>query len=160
MLKATQKILRLRRNGIKIPIIAYQEAQRTGCNLAALCAVLEQETEGGENVFGHDRTIFVGAGKVTKLKYQAYKHARGVTGRGGMQGVGPMQLTYYSYQDAADKYGGCWKPRFNVRVGAEKLVRDFKHTGSWHGAFRSYNGSESYARQVDHRFDKWKNILK
>lgn len=160
MLTAAQNILRLRRNGIKIPIITYQEARRTGCNLAALSAVLEQETGGGANVFGHDPTIFVGAGKVTKLKYQAYKHARGATGRGGMQGVGPMQLTYYSYQDEADKLGGCWNPRYNVRVGAQKLVRDFKATGSWHGAFKAYNGSESYANQVDKRFEKWKKILK
>lgn len=159
MLKAAQTILRLRRNGIKVPLIAYQEARRTGCNLAALCAVLEQETGGGRNVFGHDPTIFAGAGTVTKAKYQAYKQRRGPHGHGGMQGVGPMQLTYYSYQDQADALGGCWKPRFNVRIGAKILVAHKKKYGSWHKAFKAYNGSEAYANEVDKRFKKWSRVV-
>lgn len=152
-------ISKLRKNGIKIPIVAYQEATKIGLPVAVLAAVLEQETGGGANVFGHDPTIFVGAGKVTKDKYLAYKRTRGSHGQGGMQGVGPMQLTYYSFQDEADKLGGCWVPRNNVHVGA-KLLRDLhKQHGTWHGAFKAFNGSESYANQVDQRLKKWNNIV-
>ena len=69
-----------------------------------------QETSGGANIFGHDTTIFAGAGEVTKSKYLAYKKQRGPKGEGGMQGVGPLQLTFFTLQDEADDRGGCWKP--------------------------------------------------
>src|SRR4051812_46366339 len=119
MLKAATKVLRARRAGIINPLIAYQEAQRAGLEYAVLCAVLEQESGGGHNVFGHDRVRNpVVGGRVTKKRYLLYrKYQR--QGE-GMQGVGPMQLTYYTYQDLADRYGGCWKVRYNIRVGAEK----------------------------------------
>lgn len=167
MLKAARTILRLRRNGIKVPIIAYQEARRTGCNLAALCAVLEQETGGGRNVYGHDRDshgriIWHGSSgtvKVTKKNYLRYRAWRRANRNRLMQGVGPMQLTWYSYQDEADKLGGCWNPRYNVRVGAKLLKSHRAHYGSWHKAFRAYNGSEAYANQVDKRFKKWSRIV-
>jgi soluble lytic murein transglycosylase-like protein len=124
-----------------------------------LAAVLEQETGGGANVFGHDPTIFAGAGVVTRLKYLAYKNARGSHGQGGMQGVGPMQLTWYSYQDKADKYGGAWNPRFNVRVGAEMLRDEFRQYKNWWNVFLHYNGSSSYANQVSQRVKKWQRLL-
>ena len=74
---------------------------------------IETETE-FQNVFGSDNVAnpiksrgrpFL---KVTKPLYQEYLRNRkkGL----GQQGVGPMQLTTGSYQDRADKLGGCWKP--------------------------------------------------
>jgi hypothetical protein len=57
----------------------------------------------------------------------------GPTGRGGMQGVGPAQLTYYSYQDDADKEGGCWKPRQNIRIGLRLLKSNIRRLGEWGG---------------------------
>lgn len=152
-------IFRLRRHGIRIPRIAYQEARRARLELAVLCAVLEQETGGGRNVFGHDPTIFRGAGKVTKKKYLAYKKARGPRGRGGMQGVGPMQLTWWTYQDHADALGGCWDPRFNVRVGAQTLAHGIRALGLWR-ALRAYNGSSAYADEVMARVVRWRRRLK
>ena len=68
-------------------------------------------------MFGHDPGIFHGAGEVTKRKYLHYKQLRGSHGQGGMQGVGPAQLTYYTIQDRADKLGGCWRPGINIAVG-------------------------------------------
>jgi len=157
MLNATRFVNRARRAGIKIPLIAYQEAERAGLEFAVLCAVLEQETGGGRNVFGHDPTIFVGAGQVTKAKYLAYKAARKTTGK--MQGVGPMQLTWWAFQDAADKLGGCWNPRFNVRVGAQILARRIDTIGLTRALWQ-YNGSRSYAQQVERRVLKWRRILR
>jgi hypothetical protein len=148
---------KLRRAGIVYPLITIQEARRTKCPLAVLCAVLEQETSGGINEFGHDPTIFPGYGEVTRAKYLAYRNRRGPKGRGGMQGVGPMQLTWYSYQDEADKLGGCWRPRYNIRVGAGLLAGAIRRSGL-HNALHAYNGSEAYAREVEGRILDWKRV--
>ena len=69
---------------------------------SVLCAVIEQET-GMRNVYGHDpvRWPQVRGGDVTRLNYLRYKTLRK---RGfGMQGVGPGQLTWWEYQDEADR---------------------------------------------------------
>lgn len=68
-----------------------REARRAGIAISLGFALIEHES-GGKNIFGHDPTIYVGAGDVTKAKYLAYKRQRGSSGRGGMQGVGPCQL--------------------------------------------------------------------
>jgi len=159
----------MRRAGIEVPRIAFEEAKRAGLELAVLCAVLEQETGGGRNVYGHDRgsdgkVIWhgkAGTVPVTQDNYAAYMKFRDKRGRppyGRMQGVGPMQLTYYTYQDLADKYGGCWNSRYNVRVGAEILARAIKRSGL-HRALWLYNGAEAYADAVEERIEKWRKIL-
>jgi hypothetical protein len=149
--------VRLRRAGIVYPLITLQEARAAELDLPVLCAVLEQETGGGQNIFGHDPTIFTGAGQVTKEKYLDYKRQRGPSGHGGMQGVGPMQLTWYAFQDMADTFGGCWQPRFNIRVGAQHLAQEIGH-GGLHVALRNYNGSDAYAVQVQNRLAKWQAV--
>ena len=167
--KKTRLVRRMRRAGIEVPRIAYEEARRASLELAVLCAVLEQETGGGRNVWGHDRdssgrVIWHGkSGTVPVFEegYKAYKRWRDARGRppyGRMQGVGPMQLTWFSYQDLADKYGGCWRPRYNVRVGAEILARAISRSGL-HRALWLYNGSELYADAVEERVAKWRGIL-
>jgi hypothetical protein len=149
----------LRKHGIKYPIITYNAAKDHGLELAVLAAVLEQETGGGRNIFGHDPTIFIGAGKVTKRKYFAYRKQRGPKGAGGMQGVGPMQLTWYAFQDFADAQGGCWKPRVNIRVGAWILSRNIEKLRYLRSALKVYNGSWEYADEVLRRVEKWRRIL-
>lgn len=129
-------VYRLRRNGILIPRIAITRAKRAGLPLADACAILMMETGGGRNIFGHDPTIYSGAGTVTRAKYLAYKRLRGHT---RMQGVGAPQLTWYSFQDQADAYGGCWLFGPQLRVAFEHLERLIRVYGEW-GAFRSYNG--------------------
>lgn len=131
--------------------------------------MLEQETGGGRNVYGHDRdskgrVIWHGeAGtiKVTRENYARYRRFRDRLGRppyGRMQGVGPMQLTWYTYQDQADRLGGAWNPRINVRVGSEILARAINRSGL-HRALWAYNGSESYAFAVEKRVMKWRRVL-
>lgn len=153
---------RAKRHGIVIADVAYDEAKRAGLEFAVACAILMRESSGGNNVFGHDPTIFVGAGAVTKEKYAAYKAARVKAGNRLMQGVGPVQLTYFGYQDQADAQGGCWDPRFNCRIGFQALAGNIKAHGLRDG-IRRYNGSgpaaEAYADAVVAAAGNWRKIL-
>jgi hypothetical protein len=140
--------LRLRRNGIKIPLRLIAAAARAKCPLADACAMLMMETGGGTNEYGHDpvrnpiKSPPGGALLVTEKNYLAYRHYR-VLGY-GMQGVGVAQLTWYSFQDQADAYGGCWKIDAQLRVALEHLTALIRRYGEW-GAFRAYNGTGAAA---------------
>jgi hypothetical protein len=153
---------KLRRVGIKMPFRMLAAAHKTAIPPSLAASVLMQETSGGANVFGHDPTIFAGAGKVTKAKYSAYKKQRGPKGHGGMQGVGPLQLTFYAFQDEADERGGCWKPYVNMLVGFEHLADDIRRNGL-HAGVKAYNSSgpeaESYANVVLPRAEQFKTVL-
>ncbi len=147
-------IQRLQAGGIKAPDMAIAEARNAGLDLAYACALLEKESGGGANVFGHDRDdhgryIFPardGAVPVTEELYREYKRRRGPTGKGGMQGVGPAQLTWWEFQDEADREGGCWKPAVNMRVGFRRLAGLMRQHGEADGA-RRYNGTGSAAER-------------
>jgi len=92
---ALRRIRVMRNNGIVSPVRTFLVARQEKLPLPIACAFLEQESSGGQNVFGHDPTIFVGAGKVTRDKYRRYKQQRDANLPNGdrrMQGVGPMQL--------------------------------------------------------------------
>jgi uncharacterized protein YcbK (DUF882 family) len=163
-------IQRLQAGGIKAPEIAIAEARNAGLDLAYACALLEKESGGGANVFGHDRDangryIFPardGAVAVTEELYREYKRRRGPTGKGGMQGVGPTQLTWWEFQDAADREGGCWKPAVNMRVGFRHLAALMRQHGEAEGAKR-YNGSgaaaEAYSADLRAKARAWKARL-
>jgi len=88
--QALKQIRLAKSHGIKIPFRAYRAAKRAGIPFYVACAFLVQESNGGENVFGHDPGNFSGAGTVTRAKYFRYKQLR-AEGH-GMQGVGPCQL--------------------------------------------------------------------
>ena len=153
---------RLRAEGILNPRMVIAEAQRAGLRLDFACAMLQKESGGGSNVFGHDPTIFVGAGTVTRAKYQEYKRQRVASGNDLMQGVGPTQLTYYTLQDRADAQGGCWKPRINMRVGFKHLADNIRAHGEADGA-RRYNGSGdaavAYSKDLLAKAARWRAVL-
>lgn len=151
-----------RENGIERPKIALVQQRRAGLNDYALaCAMLEQESGGGANVFGHDPVRSIVGGPVTEARYAYYKKRRkaGL----GMQGVGPMQLTWYAYQDRADELGGCWRPYVNMFVGFALLV-DLIATYGLRGGVQRYNGSGpaaiAYAVSVLARRARWKRRFK
>lgn len=137
------------------------EARRVPMPPSLGFALVQQES-GFRNVFGHDPTIFVGAGLVTQEKYAAYLLERGRHGEGGMQGVGPCQLTWWSYQDQADALGGCWDSRHNIHVGFQLLGRLMGVHGYEVGIAR-YNGSgpaaTAYSRTVRSGARRWHEIL-
>lgn len=152
-------VKRLRQHGIVNPILTLRAARKAGLPLDLACAFLDQESGGGRNVFGHDPTIFAGAGQVTKEKYLAYKRARGQT---RMQGVGPMQLTWWEYQDRADRMGGCWDPGVNMEVGFRIAAAHIRMRGLMAG-IAAYNGSGSaaqrYAVSVRAKARHWTTVL-
>lgn len=152
-----QKMLVAYKNGINNPYMALRASQKAGLPYAVMCAVLEKESAGGDNVFGHDPTIFQGAGKVTKSKYLAYLAERKRTGK--MQGVGPMQLTWWEFQDEADRRGGCWKPHINMVVGAELLHKYWNIYGNWEKVGTVYNGSADYGRDFAAKLLKWRLLF-
>jgi len=153
---------KLRKLGIKMPIRMLAAAREAAVPPSLAASMLIQESGGGTNVFGHDPTIFAGAGEVTKEKYLAYKKQRGPKGEGGMQGVGPLQLTFYTVQDEADGRGGCWKPYVNMLVGFEHLAANIRRSGM-HAGVKAYNGSgdaaEKYANTVVPRAETFKQVL-
>jgi hypothetical protein len=138
---------------------------------AAACALLMQETGdrktpeggGGRNLWGHDPTIFIIGGTfgqpVTEEAYRAYVVERDATDK--RQGCGPTQLTSKSYQDLADRLGGCWKPLINMTVGFG-IIANWRAMGrSWHDCWLGYSGGkESYADQMDERLAWWRAKLK
>ena len=160
---ATDNVVeRLRAGGILNPRMVVAEAKRAGLRLDYACAMLQKESGGGRNVFGHDPTIFVGAGTVTRAKYMEYKRQRVASGNDLMQGVGPTQLTYWTLQDRADAQGGCWKPRINMRVGFKHLADHIRAHGEADGA-RRYNGSGAaavaYSKDLLAKAAQWRAVL-
>lgn len=151
--------------GICDPAAVVAAAQAAGLDLAAAAAMLEKESSGGQNVWGHDGVATGGAyvmgAPVTEQAYRAYKVAL-ATGRAGRQGCGPCQLTYHTLQDQADAEGGCWRPEVNLRVGFAHLAQLIRANGLRDG-FRAYNGSgpaaERYADDVLRRFNSWRSRL-
>lgn len=137
-------------------------ARKTSLNIAQVAALLEKES-GFQNVYGHDpvrnpiKSPARGMRAVTKRNYRLYKAARkaGL----GMQGVGPVQLTWYEFQDQADKLGGCWIPRYSCLVGCRTLADNIRAKGGqWAGA-RAYNGAGAaamkYANDYSELVDRW-----
>jgi hypothetical protein len=151
-----------RRAGIRNALMVVQEAQKADIPVSLALAIVEQES-GGRNVFGHDPTSSVPAawkgGSVTEARYLQYKRDRAAK---GMQGVGPMQLTWWEYQDRADLMGGCWIPRNNIRVGLQILRANIAKHGRFAG-IAAYNGTgvaaEHYARSVEARSSVWSRRL-
>ncbi len=152
-----QRIAKARMMGCKMPWRAYKAGKVAGVPFWVICAFLEQETSGGQNVFGQDPTIYVRAGYVTKDKYLAYKAKRKQTGL--MQGVGPMQLTWYAYQDMADNAGGCWKPYYNILTAARILNKYKTSDSTWRDVALRYNTGLEYVREIGPKLDKWRNAF-
>jgi hypothetical protein len=140
-------------------------AREAGLDLAAAATMLEKESYGGQNVWGHDgvdpKGIYEKGAPVTKEAYLRYKAAR-QSGRILPQGVGPTQLTWPGYQDQADTEGGCYDWTTNVKVGFRALAGDIRQNG-FRGGFRAWNGSgadaEKYAADAMTTLAVWQSRI-
>ncbi len=165
-----QALLRVMgQNGILRPRDTLAAARQVGLPLPLACAVLEKESSGGQNVFGHDgvanpiKSPQGGVLEVTKDLYLQYKEYRrkGM----GMQGVGPTQLTWWELQDHADTRGGCWDWMTNAVVGFEHLRDLVKRNGLRLGG-AVFNGGPhpnqtalGYGDDLVARTGKWRALL-
>ena len=164
--------VRAKRHGARYSLRIVLECRRSGLPISAGFALIEKES-GFRNVFGHDPVQSIPRSwqgtTVTRRKYQTYKANR-KAGR-GMQGVGPPQITWYEYQDEADRLGGCWVPKHSIRMGmrilsdhrTRYLSRGYGRRDALRLAARDYNGSgdaaERYGRHFLEGFDKWHRRL-
>lgn len=157
---------RAKRHGARYSLRIVREARLASIPVSLGFALIEQET-GFRNVWGHDGhpngvTDALSGSEVTKAAYRAYKRRRGTKGQGGMQGVGPAQLTWWELQDSADFLGGCWRPRHNIRIAFHRLAALISIHGERDG-IRAYNGSGpkavNYERQVKRREASWHKAL-
>lgn len=150
-----------KRHGANYALRIIIEARKYRVPISLALALIEQES-GFRNVFGHDPTNSIPVkwrgSKVTKDKYKYYKTRRSM----GMQGVGPAQLTWWEYQDLADRRGGCWIPKHNISVAMDHLGSMLVNSYIHH-ALKAYNGTgdaaERYAVIVKSRMDKWHTRL-
>lgn len=157
------------KHGARYSLRIILEARKNRVPISTAFAVVEQESN-FRNVFGHDPTHSIPpswkGGQVTKDRYHHYKRNRN---KGGMQGVGPMQLTWWEIQDDADRLGGCWRPKWNICVGMDHLGRLLRaHKMKRHPALAAYNGGDSevgrrngerYATEVEIKAAKWHRLL-
>jgi hypothetical protein len=159
------------------PVVTLIAAKIAGLPLSLACAILEQETAGGRNEWGHDPTIFIGGfdeahnrqypeSPLTRAAYEAYKAQRGPEdSRGGapnQQGVGPGQLTTAWKQNQADDLGGAWKPLPNL-IEAFALLKESIQRDGLRSTVVGYNGSgpkaEAYADVVLQNERRWAQAL-
>ena len=150
-------------NGVLRAADVVELAAKAGLELAAAATLLQKETGGGRNVYGHDAVqtggFYVKGGPVTKANFAKYRAHRAQL---GAQGVGPVQLTLPAFQDRADARGGCHDWRVNALVGFEILSGHITAFGVQNG-FRAYNGSgpaaEAYARDAMAKLRVWRDRL-
>jgi len=140
------------------PYRLVRAARRARVTIPTACALVTMETGNGANVYGHDPVptggCYAKGGKVTRANYRCYKHFRGTS---HMQGVGPCQLTWYGYQDQADKAGGCWHPFFNMAIGFGILREHHRaNGGDLRRAFVQYNGAGAAAVDYGQRAMNWR----
>ena len=64
-----------------------------------------------------------------------------------LPGVGPAQLTWFSFQDRADDLGGCPHPFWNMLVGFEIIKAHVDGGASIWNAYKGYNGAGAYATE-------------
>jgi hypothetical protein len=141
--------------------IIVEQARRWSLPISLGFALCDKES-GFRNVFGHDPTICVGWGAVTRVKYLAYRARRRASGNRLMQGIGVCQLTWWQTQDLADARGGCHKSEHNISVGFQTLAARIREHGYVVGCAR-YNGSgpdaDAYSRDLRARADTWHRRL-
>jgi hypothetical protein len=153
----------LAKHGTQRAAEVVELAAAAGLELAAAATLLEKESHGGRNVYGHDPVKTGGnyelGGPVTEGNFRKYKAHRKEF---GAQGVGPTQLTFPGFQDRADDRGGCFDFRVNCLVGFEILADHITAKGIRDG-FRAYNGSgaaaERYADDAMSKLAVWRSRL-
>jgi hypothetical protein len=98
------------------------EARAAGIPISLAFALVEKESS-FRNIYGNDlvRNRAPKGKPVTKKNWQGVYLPDRKAGLGN-QGAGLTQLTATEFQDRADRMGGCWIPKYQLRVGFELLA--------------------------------------
>ncbi len=152
----------------------WNAAHHARMKLSLVCAVLEQESQGGKNIYGQDpngnpwRSHSLANPQVVSEANYSGRHYHPHEEQPphsylwyrkhgyGPQGVGPMQLTSPELQDQANKYGGAWKVSANLRVGLDYLQSLIVQHGL-QGGIAAYNGSTEYSDLILQKAAHWHN---
>lgn len=143
-------------------------AKATGLPLYVACALVEQES-GGANVYGGDRGGYFAQTPrklVTKANYAQFYDAV-VNKRKTSNGVGPTQITYWTFHRDAKSQGlNLWEPydncRFGFRLFKGQLAAQggsLQKAGTIYNAGNLRNGVNQYGRDIAGRAAKWKQRL-
>lgn len=138
----------LRKRSYAYPWRTARAVNKTGINPAVAAVLLTKETGGGRNVFGCDH----GPGRafcherVTKEKVSLLLRS------GLANGVGPTQLTFRPFVEAANRRGGAHRPYINMLVGFG-IFKEYLNEGSLWQAAKRYNGGTDYANDFSKRYD-------
>lgn len=95
------------------------------------------------NVFGHDAGGWYKGERVTRRKYRRLRKHLKESGGQGANGVGPTQITYYTY---IVDHPGLWKVRANIYFGID-IFADYVHRLGERMGAGSYNGGEANPQQ-------------
>lgn len=150
------------RHGFLRPYLTVRALRAGHIKPQTAAAVLSKETGNGANIWGHDADragcIPPCGGPVTRANYRAYRARRRRDRR--MQGCGPVQLTWFEFQDRADRLGGCWRPGVSMRVGFD-VVRELVEAHGLERGLNAYNGDPSgaYGRDVVARREHFERAL-
>lgn len=149
-------------------------SRKAGVPFHLACALVQQESGDGSNVWGgYDNSPFAGLDvRITKDTFEVYYFAvlNGVT----PTGVGPLQITWAGKLVNGRRDGGLyrlmleqglkpWIPADNILFGLRELrrLRDLPDHRSWRKALASYNGGPStpnygYADEVLEKDAAWR----
>lgn len=148
----------LAKAGIRYADVVIRECERNNVPVACVCVLMVKEAN--DNIYGHDLNScmnFPGQRvEVTRENYLEYLAC--VAAGGKRNGVGPLQLTYWSLQDEADRRGGCYLPEISIQVGVEHFASLLRSSTTateaaesgkpieW-VAFRRYNGGNAWTER-------------
>lgn len=123
-------------------------------------ATVEQESF-FRNVYGHDSGGLNPGDVVTKHNFEEFRRRVVSTNGGGANGVGPLQITYWTY---IRDHPRLYKQRVNIFVGI-KILADLVHRLGEFNGIGAYNGgegnpNEAYAAEVLDRVKKWRPRLR
>jgi hypothetical protein len=100
-------------------------------------ALQQQESGGGQNIFGADTGAPFTHLPVTKRRVlDLVEHVRA---GGTSNGVGPLQLTFLPFIEEANRDGGAWVPGVNIATGLGIIADHVKQHGV-RGGLATYNG--------------------
>jgi hypothetical protein len=158
-MKTLRLAAKLKRKGVRRPLLVIRESRRAGLKVWEALALLEKETGIPQrNVFGCDHGPLKACCHERVTRRRVRRLLRGPYANG----VGWTQLTYKPFVHEANSEGGAHKPKAQMRVGF-RILAAHKNAENLRYAYRRYNGSgdqaERYAAQALILSRKWQDII-